>query len=234
MTQPLIELKNARFELGQRIVLDQVNVQVRPGQWLSILGPNGCGKSTLLKGLMGILPLSRGHRECHVQHFGYVAQKFSFSSHVPLTVREFLSLKLPPHLQSSFAEHQKKIVAELALDDLIDRSVHQLSGGQQQKVLLAFCLWDSPRVIMLDEYLEGIDLEAEQHILNYVRKLHASGDFSFVEVSHDISSVSRTADRVILMKQGIVAYDGSPRDRGFHACLHDIYGHSHLGPHGHG
>lgn len=218
----IITLKNVTVGYEKRAVLKGINLSILEGQWVVILGPNGSGKSTLLKSLLGVLPVMDGTRRSPVKRFGYVPQKFPAPQDSNLTIREFLDLKPGLRGLNLKAEHET-ICYELGLTEFLSQPLRTLSGGQMQRALLAFSLWDNPSVLFLDEFLAGIDVKGMQTITMYLEKAHTEKNLTVIEVSHDISAVLQIADRVILVKNDIL-YDGSPQDHGFHECLHKVYG----------
>jgi zinc transport system ATP-binding protein len=228
-SQVILELADTSLGYGDGWVMTDIDIQLRQGEWISLIGPNGSGKSTLLKGLLGCIPQMSGRRQCLSQNIGYVPQRFSLQLNSPITVKEFLELgsASSSSFNSSLNSDQEQLVGDLGVQELLNTSLTKLSGGELQKVLLSFALWNKPDILMLDEYLHGLDLNTQNHIVGYIEMLKFEKGLTVLEVSHDVSAVVHSADRVVLVRNAI-CYDGSPEEQGFHECLHDIYGYHFL------
>lgn len=160
---------------------------------------------------------------------GYVSQKFTRSTLLPITVAEFLALselRPTPELQSFRSE----LIAQLQLDEILKQSFAALSGGQMQRALLAFALWEKPQILFLDEYLEGLDPNFQESVVETICHYFETGPVSVIEVSHNTASVFQHSTRVILLSEGIV-FDGSPQDKAFHVGLQEIYPLAYLKAH---
>lgn len=214
----MIELRQASLGYGRRPVLKDINLKIERGQWVTLLGPNGAGKSTLLRGLAGVLPLQSGKRESEATQVGYIPQRMERPGDTTLTVREFLDLR-PCTEGPSNREH---VVGHLGIGELMEKPIRTLSGGQWQRALLAFSLWNDPEALFLDEYSEGIDIEAHESISLYIREIHRERGLTVIEVSHDLSAALKAAQRVILIKQKIV-FDGAPTDPRLKESLKALY-----------
>jgi iron complex transport system ATP-binding protein len=195
-------------------VLAGVTFALQPGEVLALLGGNGAGKSTLLKCLDGILRPRLGSvlleehdlrsldGDAIARRAGYVPQK-SEDSH--LTVFEAVLLGRKPHMRWSMgpADHAltEQILGELDLTRLADRSVSRLSGGEQQKVVIARALAQTPRVLLLDEPTSNLDLKNQLEIMSLVRDAVQQNNLSAVICVHDLNLALRFADRLLFLKQ---------------------------------
>ena len=213
---PILQLENASVRYGKKNILTDINLRVSQGEWISVMGPNGAGKSTLLKALLGCLPVD-GRFLSHGQGIGYVPQHFHLPLNIPITTAEFLQLA---------NAHHPQIIEDLQMRELLPVPLRQLSGGQLQKVLLGFALQNQPDIVLLDEYLHGLDVKSMNRVIGYLEVLKQEKKITVIDVSHDISAVTHSADRVIVLHETIL-FDGSPTQQGFHECLHDVYGHHH-------
>jgi zinc transport system ATP-binding protein len=208
----VLSLQAATVGFDRRPVLTEISVAINQGQWVCLFGPNGSGKTTLLRTLLGALPLIAGKRTCTAKRIGYVPQHFPLPLDSPLSAREFLCLK--GSCDASFLK-------DLGVETLLEKQLRHLSGGQLRRVMLVFALLGDPEILFLDEYREGLDLESLKKLTGFLEVLHRKG-LTIIEVSHDLSSVVHDTDRVIML-QGSILFDGSPKDHGFHECLHTLY-----------
>ncbi len=224
-----VEIKNLSVGYNGNLVLSHFDLTVNAGEFISIIGPNGAGKTTLFKTLMGLLPIRAGSVKIFdkvnpppqelSQKIGYVPQKISVDKNIPISVKEFLNLK--PRVGMT-PEEVDDLKATLGISALENRCLGALSTGEQQRVFLTFALMGKPKLILLDESLEGIDMGGQSRIYNFLNQLTKSG-CSIILISHDISAVSQWSNRVVCVGQRKI-YDGDPKSPEFHKCLHQIYG----------
>jgi len=210
-----IELENVGVKLGKVQVLYGVNAVMRCGEITAVIGPNGGGKSTLLKAILGLVPYTGRITFCTETmcgagrpNIGYVPQYLDFDRGIPLTVRDFLSLKYqkkPVWLgyERSVLEEAEEALAWAGAQHLMGKKMGGLSGGEQQRVMLAFALMDKPDIILLDEPVSGVDAAGEEIFAELLRKLQAERHFTVVLVSHDLSVVTQHADRVICLNKTV-------------------------------
>jgi iron complex transport system ATP-binding protein len=226
--EPILTLKNVGYRYGQIQAIKGIDLQVHGGEILGILGPNGSGKSTLLKVMDGILvpqegeiliedspfaAFGRSHlaREvamvAHESHF-----RFSFSTLEVVLMGRF------PHLKRLQFEGKRDMeVAMGALNathtlEFAERSIHELSGGEKQRVLIARALAQEPRVILLDEPTSFLDLKFKREIFQLISNLSLEKGLSVVVVSHDIDLTSQYCRRVIMLRNGSIYEMGEPEE----------------------
>lgn len=231
---PIVELKNIAFSYNGQHFIDNISLTLQPGEFVAMIGPNGCGKSTLMKLILGLLEPSRGERwllgkKNPANHqlrgqIGYVPQRISFNAMIPVTVLDYLHLKPGKTVTKEIAQ---AALAKVGLGHIENQSLHQLSGGQLQRVMIAYALLGEPKFICLDEATEGMDLSAQKNFFDILKKIVKENDACLLLVSHDVSAVTEHADRVICIDHGI-SFDGNPRSGEFHSCLHKIYGEKSL------
>lgn len=234
--QILASLVKADLGYNKKILSD-FSLEIRAGDFIAMVGPNGSGKSTILKSILGIIPLLNGEREVLGEknpppwrlagRVSYIPQKVELNRSIPVTVEEFFKLKAA-HISGSEIEAVLKIVQ---LDNFSGRLLHQLSGGEFQRVMLAFSILGKPSLVFLDEVAEGMDLKNQANFLDLIKNLMSERSMAVVMISHDISAVSETTNRVVCVNREIL-FDGSPQDQEFHSCLHKIYGEESV-IHGH-
>ncbi|MBI3770636.1 MAG: metal ABC transporter ATP-binding protein [Deltaproteobacteria bacterium] len=209
-THPFIEFDHVTLGYGRRTVLRDVELSVAAGDFLGIVGPNGAGKTTLLKALLGTLTPIRGTIRIPERGlvFGYVPQRQAVDETFPLTVREMILMgrfariglfRRPRREDHAFvveaAEH-------VAIADLLDRRYRTLSGGQKQRTLIARALAAQPTILVLDEPTNGMDLPAENAIMELVRRLHVADRLTVVMVSHLLNVVASYVARLAIVGGG--------------------------------
>lgn len=204
MTQ-LMALNNISVKINQQKILYDVSLTINLSQIITILGPNGAGKSTLVKVILGLISPTTGTIERAPDlTIGYVPQSINLNPTLPITVKRFMQL----NQQLSYDD----IIQTLSLvkaQYLIDRSMHQLSGGELQRVLLAQALAKRPKLLILDEPTQGVDVNGQ--VLLYDLIIDAKTKFScgVVMVSHDLHLVMAKTDEVICLNHHICC-SGTP------------------------
>ena len=221
MTQ-LMALNNISVKINQQKILYDVSLTINLSQIITILGPNGAGKSTLVKVILGLISPTTGTIErASDLTIGYVPQSINLNPTLPITVKRFMQL----NKQLSYDD----IIQTLSLvkaQYLIDRSMHQLSGGELQRVLLAQALAKRPKLLILDEPTQGVDVNGQ--VLLYDLIIDAKTKFScgVVMVSHDLHLVMAKTDEVICLNHHICC-SGTPA-----SVSNDPEFVSLFGPHG--
>jgi len=228
--QPFIDVRHAQKSFGTLEVLKDINLQVKKGQIVAIIGPSGSGKSTLLRAINDLDPLTGGeiwledmqvnkdlpHRqyEKHInkvrQEIGMVFQHFNLFPH--LTVRE--NIALAPKMLKDYSDDEanelvEEQLAKVGLSDRIDYYPAQLSGGQKQRVAIARALAMKPKVMLFDEATSALDPELVEEV-NLVMKSLAEEHMTMIIVTHEMGFAESVCDRVLFMDEGIVVEEGPP------------------------
>jgi zinc/manganese transport system ATP-binding protein len=227
---PVIQVEGPTVALGGRTIWQEVQLSVHPGEFLVILGPNGAGKSTLLKAILGLIPLSGGTisvlggpaRRGNAA-IGYVPQRRHFEAEVRIRGRSIVRLGLDgrnwglplPFLQPRKARDAAYRVQE-AIDlvgagEYADRPIGELSGGEQQRLLIAQALVTRPRILALDEPLDSLDLRNQQAVAGVIRQISRETGAAVLLVAHDINPILPAVDRVVYIAHGQVAI-GTPEE----------------------
>lgn len=208
---PLIRMRGAVLGYGGQPVLPPVDLDVRPGDFLGLVGPNGCGKTTVLRAMLGLLdPLSGSVTRSNAGlRFGYVPQRKALDGGWPLRAEEVVLMGLMDRvgfMRRPGAAHRaaaREALAAVGLEELATQPFDALSGGQKQRTLIARALAGRPTVLLLDEPTAGMDLPATRSILSLLRRLHRDG-LTIVLVTHQLNEVANTARRVALFtEQGL-------------------------------
>lgn len=222
--QPVISLRGATASLGSRPVLRGIDLAVRRGEVVALLGANGSGKSTAVRAVVGQVPLSSGELSLFGTDFkrfrdwsriGYVPQRTTAASGVPATVREVVSAGRLARTRFGFLRKGDKAAVERALDlvDMgshADASVNALSGGQHQRVLIARALAVEPELLIMDEPMAGVDLANQEVLANALRTQVAAGA-TVLLVLHELGPLEPLIDRAVVLRDGCVMHDGPPR-----------------------
>jgi len=227
MTGARVEVLGLSAGYGRTRVLDAVRLTVEPGGWLAVIGPNGSGKSTLLRSVLGFHPHEGQVRIDGVPTTGMPrrdrARTMAYAPQTPVlpegvTTRDFVILGRTPHrpLLAAPREVDRQVVADvmarLGLDELAERPLTTLSGGEQQRAVLARALAQQPRVLLLDEPTAALDLGHAQQVLDLVDRLRRQDGLTVVSTLHDLTLAGQYADRLALLSGGRVAAEGSPAE----------------------
>lgn len=216
----IVALQEAAVQLGSRTIWSQATLQVTPGEFIAILGPNGAGKSTLLRMLLGLLRPSAGQiqvlgntpRRGHPA-IGYVPQRRTLDPDLPVRGCDLVMLGLDGRswgfaLPGPKRRRQQALVEEalasVEATPYADRPIGQLSGGEQQRLLLAQALVGQPRLLLLDEPLASLDLRNQVAIARLVSRVAREQGITVLLVTHDVNPVLPLVDRVIYVAQGQV------------------------------
>ncbi len=217
-----LRVQDLSVQIGSQKILQNVNLHVHCGEMVALIGPNGAGKSTLIKAILGqqeydgvIAFSSPGQRERRMK-IGYVPQSPAFDPGDPLSVADLFACclgKRPAFLGVSKAMRERILdcLDRVHATDLIDKRVGTLSGGELQRVLLAFALEPLPNILILDEPLSGVDVEGMAVLMDMLDEIRKTYDLSIVMITHDFSMLPRYADQVALIDH-TVRIQGKPEE----------------------
>jgi zinc/manganese transport system ATP-binding protein len=239
---PLLSVRDAAVQLGSRTVWSHVTLEVAAGDFVAVLGPNGAGKSTLIKAALGLVPLSAGSirvsgaspgRGNH--DIGYLPQRRSFDASVRVrgidVVRLGLDgdrwgLPLPRALTrtgKAFAARVDEVIALVGATQYARRPIGQLSGGEQQRLLIAQALVRGPSLLLLDEPLDSLDLPNQAAIAGLLETICRAEGVAVVIIAHDVNPILSYLDRVVYLARG-GAVVGAPTDVIRSETLSALYG----------
>jgi iron complex transport system ATP-binding protein len=226
---PILELRDVSFGYRRRgrpdrEVLRGVSLSVAPGELVALLGPNGSGKTTLLRLAVGVLPARSGHVEVDGRPVGAwtrreIAHRIAVLPQLPTVpdgfrVEELVEMGRAPHARSRFgatAEDASAVERALLDADAVDlagRRVDELSGGERQRVLVAMTLAQEPRLLLLDEPTQHLDLAHQVALLATLDRLRRTRGLAVVAVLHDPALTALAHPRVVLLSEGRVVADG--------------------------
>ena len=224
VSELLVEARGVSYAYGSTPVVEEVDLDVRRGEFVALVGPNGSGKSTLLRVLLGALRPARGsvrllrRPASEVKdrwRIGYVPQRPTLAPDVPATVREIVTTgRLARRgwwrpLRSGDVEAVDHALESVDLADLAEHPITQLSGGQQQRVFIARAFAGEPEFLVLDEPIAGIDAESQRRFKDSLVHLIGDHGAGVLLVSHELSAVADVIDRVIVLKRRVL-FDGPP------------------------
>ncbi|WP_030214518.1 metal ABC transporter ATP-binding protein [Streptomyces bikiniensis] len=233
---PAVSLRGAALSYGERVLWSGLDVDVRPGEFLAVLGPNGSGKTSLLRVLLGRLPLTAGsvavlgrppHRSGGL--IGYVPQQKAPLAHTPLRARDLVRLGLDGHrwglplARSAVHRRVEELLDSVGALPYADVPVGRLSGGEQQRVRIAQALATDPRVLLCDEPLLSLDLQHQRTVTDLVDRRRRTAGTAVVFVTHEINPVLGPADRVLYLAGGGFR-TGPPEEVLTSAVLSRLYG----------
>ncbi len=205
-----LRVQNLSVQIGNTKILSGVNLHVHCGEMVALIGPNGAGKSTLIKAILGqqdydgVIAFSAPGQRDRRPKIGYVPQSPAFDPGDPLSVADLFACRLsrrPAFLGISRATREKilECLDRVHATDLIDKRVGTLSGGELQRVLLAFALEPLPNILILDEPLSGVDVEGMAVLMDMLDEIRKTYDLSILMITHDFSLLPRYADQVALI-----------------------------------
>ena len=231
-----------RAEDATDLVLDGFSLRVKEGEIVGIIGPNGSGKTTALKLISRILRPESGNIELMGKNIAYMKQKEiakliavvpqGASVSFPFTVREVVLMGRSPHLGALQMERSSDFrIADNAMAltdslDIADRNIDDLSGGERQRVIIARALTQEPKIMLLDEPSSYLDINHQVEIFDLIKRLNSDRNLTVIIVSHDLNMASEYCERLVLMKNGRVYKDGTPREVITESNIRDVYGAS--------
>lgn len=214
----ILSLKDISFSLGEQNILQKVSFELSEQEILTIIGPNGAGKSTLVKIIAGLVkPTSGSIQKSSTLKIGYVPQKLKLDQSLPMKVSRFLSLANISRIKRS------EIAILMGIEKLMSKQIHQLSGGELQRVLLARALSIEPQLLLLDEPLQGIDVNGQVELYRLIGQVRNDFSCAVLMVSHDLHLVMAQSDSVICLNQHICCH-GVPESVSQHPEYLKLFG----------
>ncbi|MCG8383678.1 MAG: metal ABC transporter ATP-binding protein [Gammaproteobacteria bacterium] len=216
----LIACEGVSVRFADATVLEQVDLAVSEGEVVTLIGPNGSGKTTLIHVLMGLLKPNRGSVwRASDLNIGYVPQKLVVDYTMPLSVARFLSLG------SSTAKKFTDVAHTVGIENLLDRQIHHVSGGEMQRILLARALLKQPNLMVLDEPAQGVDFQGQSELYHLIGEIKKTWSCAVLMVSHDLHFVMSATDRVICLNHHVCC-SGQPESVTLHPEYQRLFGNS--------
>ena len=218
----IIELSNITKSFHDKVVLDDVSLSVKKGEFLTILGPSGCGKTTLLRLLAGFNSATKGEIRIggevmtdvppHLRPVNTVFQRYALFPNYNVFDNIAFGLKLQKVDKKEIEQRVKRALKMVGMTDYEHRDVQSLSGGQQQRVAIARAIVNRPQVLLLDEPLAALDLKMRKDMQMELKEMHRSLGITFVYVTHDQEEALTLSDTIVVMNEGVIQQIGSPTD----------------------
>jgi ABC-type Mn2+/Zn2+ transport system ATPase subunit len=206
----LLEIRAGVLGYPTRQILGNLDLAIREGDFLGLVGPNGSGKTTLLKTLLGALPLRGGEliRGPGLETLGYVPQRLGLDGIFPISVQELVCMGRYGGIATGRRPSDqdwdlvRAAIAQVGLEDKEGELYRDLSGGQQQRALIARALASDSRLLLLDEPTNGMDLPSQAEIVRLLERLHDEENLTVVLVTHDLNLVAEHANRLAILRNG--------------------------------
>ena len=231
MNGTILKVENLGVRFDNNEILKNISFSVAKSDIAAIIGPNGAGKSVLLQAMLGLIPYSGKIEWSKDIKISYVPQKLYIEKDLPLSVEEFLKFKtknmseitdtlmavsIPTHKDSTTEMHHLK-------HHILKQRLGLLSGGQLQRVFIAWSLLNNPDVLLFDEPTAGIDVGGEETIYNLLKKLQVERKLTIILVSHDLNIIYKYANNVLCVNKNMVCY-GEPNSVLDPSSLAKLYG----------
>ena len=221
-----VVIRNLTKQFGDNLVVDRINLEIQPGEFVSLLGPSGCGKTTTLRMIAGLLRPDGGEIVVNGQrlnadgvfvppekrNMSLIFQSFAIWPHMTVSENVAFGLKLRKVPKAEITQRVQRILSSVRLDGLGGRYPGEMSGGQQQRAALARALVVEPQILLLDEPLSNLDANLREEMRIEIRRLHDQFGITSVYVTHDQIEAMSLSDRVVVMNQGVIHQIGTPED----------------------
>ena len=218
----IIEIRHITKNFPDKVVLDDVSLSVKKGEFLTILGPSGCGKTTLLRLLAGFNSASSGEILIggeqmtgippHLRPVNTVFQRYALFPNYNVYDNIAFGLKLQKVDKREIEQRVKRALKMVGMTDYEHRDVQSLSGGQQQRVAIARAIVNRPQVLLLDEPLAALDLKMRKDMQMELKEMHRTLGITFVYVTHDQEEALTLSDTIVVMNEGKIQQIGTPTD----------------------
>ncbi|MFD1676897.1 metal ABC transporter ATP-binding protein [Alicyclobacillus fodiniaquatilis] len=233
----VLELNQIGVRFGNRTVLERIHVEIKAGEFVGLIGPNGAGKTTLLRVILGLLSPNHGQVSVNGKPvrksnraIGYVPQKIHLDPDTPLRGRDLVGLGLDGHrwgVPLPSRSRKKKIDEVLSAVDALrfaDAPVGKLSGGEQQRLLIAQALLTDPQILLLDEPLSNLDIRSAHEVVRLVADISKARGIAVILVAHDMNPLLSSMDKVLYLAEGHAAM-GTVDDVIQSEVLSQLYGY---------
>jgi zinc/manganese transport system ATP-binding protein len=234
---PVLDVDHVSVSFGGRTILNEVSFEVRRGEFTGLIGSNGVGKTTLLRAILGLQRLDSGEIRVegealsrHNHQLGYVPQKVVLDADIPMRARDFVALGLDAQ-RYGFSRRTKaqrdrvdEILHDVDAHHFADSRVGSLSGGEQQRVLIAHALVGEPSLLLLDEPLANLDPRSVQEIVSLLHRVASDHDVAVLLSAHEMNALLPVMDRIVYVTNGRAA-SGTTDEVVQSDVLSALYGH---------
>ncbi|MCR4570748.1 MAG: ABC transporter ATP-binding protein [Bacteroidales bacterium] len=241
MKENIIDIRHLSKSFGDKKVLDDINLYVRRGEFITLLGPSGCGKTTLLRMIAGFLKPDEGSIMLdgkdiagvppHERPLNTVFQRYALFPHLDVYDNIAFGLKLKKTPEEEIDKRVRKVLKLVAMSDYEDRDVETLSGGQQQRIAIARAIVNQPKVLLLDEPLAALDLKMRKDMQIELKEMHRKLGITFIYVTHDQEEALTLSDTIVVINEGKIQQIGTPTDiynEPVNAFVADFIGESNI------
>ena len=222
-SETIIKIENISKSFGDKVVLNNINLDIKRGEFVTLLGPSGCGKTTLLRMLAGFTMPDEGGVITmegknilgippHQRPLNTVFQRYALFPHLDVYENIAFGLKLKDVPSQEIAQRVRKALKMVSMTDYEDRDVNSLSGGQQQRVAIARAIVNQPKVLLLDEPLAALDLKMRKDMQMELKQMHEALGITFIYVTHDQEEALTLSDTIVVMSEGKIQQIGTPTD----------------------
>jgi len=232
-----LSVENLCVKIDGRHIIEGISFSIDERSIVAIIGPNGAGKTTLIKAILGLIPCTGSvlifdkpfkgkHPDLRI---GYVPQRLEFDRTFPLTVYELLSFTVPPAYFIPFIKKRQemayinKLLELVGVQDLANRNIGSLSGGELQRVMIAKSIINKPGILVLDEPASGVDIEGQERFYDLIKRLNKEQGLTIILISHDLNVVYRFADNVLCLNQRLIC-SGKPAEALTDEVIKSVYG----------
>lgn len=222
MGKYLVELRNVTKQFEDFRAVDDISLQIKQGEFLTLLGPSGCGKTTTLRMIAGFEKPSKGdividgkvvnNVEPYHREINTVFQQYSLFPHMTIFNNIAFGLKMKKVPKQEIEERVDNVLKMVQLSEYRDRKPDQLSGGQKQRIAIARAIVNNPQVLLLDEPLGALDLKLRKQMQLELKHLQQSLGITFIYVTHDQEEALTMSDRIVVMNQGKIEQIDTPRE----------------------
>ncbi|EBL1932046.1 spermidine/putrescine ABC transporter ATP-binding protein PotA [Salmonella enterica] len=219
---PLVLLSGISKSFDGKEVISQLDLTINNGEFLTLLGPSGCGKTTVLRLIAGLETVDTGHIMLDNQDITHVPaenryvntvfQSYALFPHMTVFENVAFGLRMQKTPAAEIAPRVTDALRMVQLEEFAQRKPHQLSGGQQQRVAIARAVVNKPRLLLLDESLSALDYKLRKQMQNELKALQRKLGITFVFVTHDQEEALTMSDRIVVMRNGVIEQDGTPRE----------------------
>ena len=217
-----INLEHVSKSFGDKVVLDDINLYIKEGEFITFLGPSGCGKTTLLRLIAGFLAPDSGvitldgkdisELPPHKRPLNTVFQRYALFPHLDVYDNVAFGLKLRKLPSDEIDRKVARVLKLVSMTDYEDRDVNSLSGGQQQRIAIARAIVNEPRVLLLDEPLSALDLKMRKDMQIELKEMHKKLGITFIYVTHDQEEAVTLSDTIVVLNEGRIQQIGTPVD----------------------
>ena len=218
----IINLEHVSKSFGDKVVLDDINLYIKEGEFITFLGPSGCGKTTLLRLIAGFLAPDSGvitldgkdisELPPHKRPLNTVFQRYALFPHLDVYDNVAFGLKLRKLPSDEIDRKVARVLKLVSMTDYADRDVTSLSGGQQQRIAIARAIVNEPRVLLLDEPLSALDLKMRKDMQIELKEMHKKLGITFIYVTHDQEEAVTLSDTIVVLNEGRIQQIGTPVD----------------------